>query len=324
MLENIEETPFLLDSVTDPIHNVIVNQQSTLDSTPTLLLEQLIYVEHNFGSEFEFETQMNQDLSIFADASFIFHDEEKPKREEEGNDNHKNNDDIKNNKNNNNNDNENGNFFLVNNNINSDDVPLKIKQEPQQNELMTSSLVALIESQDSNGENPMVNVISESLLSHLPKTKVPIGAEISLLAAGLNQIQIDALAALVYQKQQGKIGGTSTHQATQESVIEFESRSNSNLLTTPGSDLGTNDDPFESSSTTPTATRNNSIVEDEDMKKRRNTAASARFRVKKKLKVQELERQLGELRLDIERKQARIEELMIENKLLKKLLIGGD
>ncbi|ODQ60553.1 hypothetical protein WICANDRAFT_22732, partial [Wickerhamomyces anomalus NRRL Y-366-8] len=56
-------------------------------------------------------------------------------------------------------------------------------------------------------------------------------------------------------------------------------------------------------------------------KKKRNTAASARFRIKKKLKEQEMERTLKNLNEKVSLYNARIHKLEMENKCLKSLII---
>lgn len=56
-------------------------------------------------------------------------------------------------------------------------------------------------------------------------------------------------------------------------------------------------------------------------KKKRNTAASARFRIKKKLKEQEMERTLKNLNEKVALYNAKIQKLEMENKCLKSLII---
>ncbi|CCH40935.1 hypothetical protein BN7_469 [Wickerhamomyces ciferrii] len=56
-------------------------------------------------------------------------------------------------------------------------------------------------------------------------------------------------------------------------------------------------------------------------KKKRNTAASARFRIKKKLKEQEMEKNLNELKEKINQYNLKIQKLEMENKCLKSLII---
>ncbi|KAJ2445087.1 hypothetical protein GGF42_006111 [Coemansia sp. RSA 2424] len=61
-----------------------------------------------------------------------------------------------------------------------------------------------------------------------------------------------------------------------------------------------------------------------DDKRRRNTAASARFRVKKKLKEQALERTAREMTVKAEALERRVQELEMETRWLKSLIIDKD
>ena len=58
----------------------------------------------------------------------------------------------------------------------------------------------------------------------------------------------------------------------------------------------------------------------EEDKRRRNTLASARFRAKKKLREQALEKDHKEMTAKIERLEKRIKELELENKWLRGLV----
>jgi hypothetical protein len=65
----------------------------------------------------------------------------------------------------------------------------------------------------------------------------------------------------------------------------------------------------------------------EEDKRRRNTAASARFRVKKKQKEQQLEKTAKEMTDKVLALEKRVQELNMENQFYKKLLIeknGGE
>lgn len=59
----------------------------------------------------------------------------------------------------------------------------------------------------------------------------------------------------------------------------------------------------------------------EDVKRKRNTAASARFRIKKKLKEKEMEEKIDQLDEMIKKFELKINELEMENRLLKNLII---
>jgi cell shape-determining protein MreC len=56
-------------------------------------------------------------------------------------------------------------------------------------------------------------------------------------------------------------------------------------------------------------------------KKKRNTAASARFRIKKKLREEEMERTLKDLNERVSKYNSRIQQLEMENKCLKSLIL---
>jgi len=62
------------------------------------------------------------------------------------------------------------------------------------------------------------------------------------------------------------------------------------------------------------------IAAEED-KRRRNTLASARFRAKKKLREQALEKDHKEMSVKIEKLENRIKELELENKWLRNLVM---
>src|SRR2546430_9481747 len=62
----------------------------------------------------------------------------------------------------------------------------------------------------------------------------------------------------------------------------------------------------------------------EEYKRRRNTAASARFRVKKKLREQALEKTAKEMTAKAEFLEEKIKELEMENKWLRSLIVEKD
>lgn len=71
------------------------------------------------------------------------------------------------------------------------------------------------------------------------------------------------------------------------------------------------------------SSRSNSIVkiEDDIDKRKRNTAASARFRIKKKLKEQKLEDDVKNLKELASQLEERVKSLSMENKVLKNLIV---
>lgn len=62
-------------------------------------------------------------------------------------------------------------------------------------------------------------------------------------------------------------------------------------------------------------------VEDPELKRLRNTAASARFRAKKKRREQQLEQEARESRENLNRLENRVAELETENRWLKNLIM---
>ncbi|ODV58438.1 bZIP transcription factor ASCRUDRAFT_39274 [Ascoidea rubescens DSM 1968] len=152
------------------------------------------------------------------------------------------------------------------------------------------------------------NLIS---LGNYNKVSVPPGAKSSLEKAGLTNEQIDALAALIAQHKAQQILPLLKPNIKKESTILLK-----------------NDDDSDSTfsnlnNISKTYTNSNystaKVAADLD-KRRRNTAASARFRIKKKLKEQQLERNLKELKELSSTLEIKIKNLTMENNLLKNLI----
>jgi len=72
---------------------------------------------------------------------------------------------------------------------------------------------------------------------------------------------------------------------------------------------------------TPAPTDDSARFAAEEDKRRRNTLASARFRAKKKLREQALEKDHKEMSAKIEKMENRIKELELENKWLRGLVV---
>lgn len=351
--------------------------------TPAALLEQLVYVD-TFMPEIDDPSQLDEkltaELSAFADDSFIFPDEDKPQRpEDDVNDNHNNHNNLDNHTHNNiiNNDGPN-NLTLQNpaqsllfNQLNNHGLGSASDQSllnsfgnagGLSNVQMSLSMNPLT----NNQVNPQSNVNTATptnLLSALPKVPVPPGAQSSLIAAGLSQTQIDALAALIAQHQGSKPETSGSSPSPQLSALQqLQTQQQVQLLqqrqqaqtqqaqTTFMSPLSSTLTGSSSSSLNLTHSRNNNTTtqhteqhagdDDDDYlgmelpdvkleptgdsefdKRRRNTAASARFRIKKKLKEKQLERsvrELSELTMTLEKK---IQTLEMENRLLRNLVV---
>ncbi len=328
------------------------NTNNNENITPAALLEQLVYVD-TFMPEIDDPSQLDErltaELSAFADESFIFPDEEKPSKPSDS-------DATKstgtngadNNKNRSPNDEEilrkfnEMNQSFANNQIIHPQQP-KFNTLQQTNSLQSgiSNILSPLSTQhQSSNHNPITmnpihtnnsNSSGNDVLLNLPKVPVPPGAQSSLIAAGLSQTQIDALAALVAQhqgvdsndpKSQGVGSLNSLINPSQSLINPSSTGSNSGTPISPN-DLGLQQQQQQYGQ----HSRSNSIVKSEiggevDVdKRRRNTAASARFRIKKKLKEQQLERnvrELNELTLTLEKK---IQTLEMENKLLRNLVV---
>ncbi|CAM9015466.1 unnamed protein product [Wickerhamomyces anomalus] len=302
------------------------NTNNNENITPAALLEQLVYVD-TFMPEIDDPSQLDErltaELSAFADESFIFPDEEKPSKPSDsdatkstgsnGADN--------NNKTRSPNDEEilkrfnEMNQSFANNQIIHPQQP-KFNTLQQTNSLQSgiSNILSPLSTQhQSSNHNPITmnpihtnnnNSNGNDVLLNLPKVPVPPGAQSSLIAAGLSQTQIDALAALVAQ-----------HQGVDNNDLKSQDVGSLNSLINPSQSL-----------INPSSTGSNSVKSEiggevDVDKRRRNTAASARFRIKKKLKEQQLERnvrELNELTLTLEKK---IQTLEMENKLLRNLVV---
>jgi hypothetical protein len=307
--------------------------------TPAALLEQLVYVD-TFMPDIDDPSQLDErltaELSAFADDSFIFPDEEKPKKPEDERDDTSNHQAAN----------------LLFNQLSNNNFGASLSNGLSMhsfNSGLSSMLPLNSLSNNNNNSSPSSTLLQPSnntpsdLLSTLPKVHVPPGAQSSLIAAGLSQTQIDALAALIAQHQGSKVTGgqQSSHgipsmlaSATQlNSLAELHGSSSSpsassvNPLST--SIMGS---PFGSSHTRDDSLTHHLPIDLPEVKveptgdvevdkRRRNTAASARFRIKKKLKEQHLERsvrELTELTMTLEKK---IQTLEMENRLLRNLVV---
>lgn len=333
----------------------------------------------------QLDERLTAELSAFADESFIFPDEEKPGKPNDGNSSTNDTNSINNNHGVKMEDHHASNtglsstsnheellkrFNEMNNSFANNQVKQQHPQQPKFNTLqqtnslnsgisnILSPLASQHQSQQQqhisnpldishlNNNNNNNNGNGNDLLSNLPKVPVPPGAQSSLIAAGLSQTQIDALAALIAQHQ--GVEGDENHNGNSHNGDENEGNDAGDhglgSLINPSQSLinpsrATNGSTAETPSSTNTTSsslggihsRSNSLITNElglgqggdvDMdKRRRNTAASARFRIKKKLKEQQLERnvrELNELTITLEKK---IQTLEMENKLLRNLVV---
>lgn len=201
--------------------------------------------------------------------------------------------------------------------------------------------------------------IGELDLSRLPKFPVPPGAKSSLESAGMSTNQIDLLAALIAQHQQstrdrgshgqavapgGLVNGAAAGGRGGFSDADLPTGMPTSLAPGLTSGLGT-DSPHVRQS----PVRQHNLLSDESSvksettsmfetptlqallfpedsaseadKRRRNTAASARFRNKKKVKEKQMEGRISDLNQTVKQFENRIQQLELENRVLRTLII---
>lgn len=195
-------------------------------------------------------------------------------------------------------------------------------------------------------------------LTNVPKFPVPPGAEMSLMQAGLSLNQIDLLSALIAQHQKtiqtSRLPYNEKKSSDQENVLSPHNSANhlSSLMQPIATDsrfvnpnaaniAKDGEDTFNSSSVKvessayvsgseyssgsvsggqPALNSSTTALVDLD-KRRRSLAASSRFRIKKKMKEKELEDQITQLSDMVRNFELKIDELELENRLLKNLII---
>ncbi|AOA63903.1 Transcriptional activator of sulfur metabolism MET4 (Methionine-requiring protein 4) [Komagataella phaffii CBS 7435] len=319
--------------------NLLNGTSQDQDNTETsaALLEQLVYIDHLNIPDVDptnFDDQLSAELAAFADDSFIFPDEEKPKN-------------------------------------NGNDEP---NDPATVSTIGTNTPSPLNFQRQDRGHGRQK---SGTELSGLPKAVVPPGAMSSLVAAGLNQSQIDTLATLVaqyqhlpqpqQQRQQANYLQSVNPNLNERTILSLNDVFNYNS----GSSNPSNRDatsttspisPYEqihgvqsngqqrrgnqTESVSSLSFNNSASVEPssvqqglrkssnassaqvpehkymaDDDKRRRNTAASARFRIKKKMKEQAMERNIKELTENAEKLELKIQRLEMENRLLRNLVV---
>lgn len=264
--------------------------------TSSALLEQLVYLD-NFVSNpthdeltpnLDLDGQLSMDLAAFADDSFIFPDEDKK------NDHNDNDDDD------NDNDNHNEKDDNSLHNPDYDSIPLAPGPIPSS-------------SSGSSKHNSPLNLLNANL-DNLPKFPVPPGAKNSLESVGLSKNQIDLLSALVAQHQ------TSLGNFVPQSKLPTLSTQPQLSPVRQHNFISGIENDSSSASSSATVTPNFSSLPNLD-KRRRNTAASARFRIKKKLKEKHMEDKISKLNELVKSFENKISNLEMENKLLKNLII---
>lgn len=290
------------------------------NATSSSLLEQLVYIDNfmhtNSGStgeptpNLDIDGQLSLDLAAFADDSFIFPDEDKkPSSPYLGNSHGNNGNGDFSNHNLNDSGNHNGPSAsnVPNNNLNRDlDHDLMVNHIPGTS--ANNRNEDFHEPRNGFDEPPHPNVN----VSSLPKWPVPPGAKSSLESAGLSQNQIELLSALVAQHQQNLPATQPARNST---------RSPSIAASIDGVDGGNDYHGTNDAADSVASNLDENCNESELDKRRRNTAASARFRIKKKMKEKQMEDKIQNLNEMIKSFESKTQQLEMENKLLKNLII---
>ncbi|ODV85159.1 hypothetical protein CANARDRAFT_181145, partial [[Candida] arabinofermentans NRRL YB-2248] len=302
------------------------------DETPMALLEQLVYVDNFLQSsdpsnEQNFDEQLSAELAAFADDTFIFPDEEKPKMKRSASSM-----DLSNS------------LMLpgpssnqnvisfnhvspaaVTNGSNSRAIPSTIQELLQQGQAssITSPVNGLRDVHNQqihlSGLQPQQQQQQQQQTSSLPRVTVPQGAQSTLSAAGLSQTQIEALATLIAyhkpdilnQDDSAKPSRTQASNSADSPIFTSIARPSQRTSNSGRSSMNA------LSSAVAQYGQNGEVVD----KRRRNTAASARFRIKKKIKEQEMERTLKDLADLSKSLELKIQQLEMENRLLRNLVV---
>ncbi|GMM35334.1 hypothetical protein DASC09_026590 [Saccharomycopsis crataegensis] len=315
------------------------------------LLEQLVYVE-TFMPELDHpaytgpatnHSNMEDDLKSFVDNSFIFTDEEKPKFNGFGQDgypvspralNNNTTNDINSNP-------QTNNFHSLTNNSDNDShsnaslqvhIPAGARASLQRAGLtdhqisMLASLIAkenphLAQNNDNNNDN------SQAILSALTSITGPITGSTNPLSSSTNSDTLNnnsAISPRTFLKP-SRIEKLSNFRSSAHGISKTSVPSNS---VTAGSSVDGSLDSMSSrmsnAETMPLDNddiKENSFAVTEQDKRRRNTAASARFRIKKKLKEQQLERDLRNLQELASDLESKVKNLKMENQLLRTLVV---
>lgn len=318
-------------------------------NTSSALLEQLVYIDNfmNTGSagdltpNLDIDGQLSMDLAAFADDSFIFPDEDKPKAPKEDRGNHLTN---------------HVSHYQRNRENRQENHDLHHSQHLNQLEVISENEILEQDDTPPYMKQEEGSYLNDLNVLNLPKFPVPPGAKSSLVSAGLSQNQIDLLSALIAQHQTSlgnDIPGKESKEV-QESIIQAIAATPDSVVlpsqATPyqytpvrqhnhipgvmnssayfynenstGLSVNMNSNQGLPNSSEDTYNDGEQHGESSELdKRRRNTAALARFRIKKKMKEKQMEHQLhslGDLIKDFELK---VQQLEMENKLLRNLII---
>lgn len=375
-----------------------------MPETSTALIDQLVYIDNflNNGTgdtpQLDVDGQLSLDLAAFADDSFIFPDEDKPKHPHDD-DNH---DDFSGGRGHDNaaklpnldghmshdidtnwlnEPHQNSGSFDFNGNEPSEgrkalaNINLRSRDTNLNQNLRDDTRGLSISATDSHPAGPVNGAVQESHgnflsaqhqdngvnipdLSHLPKFPVPPGAESSLIQAGLSHSQIDLLAALIAQHQSA-LGNPAMEKKSHDIKQQTEEDARHSLKVEPpmvlpspspimlahtasrgGRNATAMESPESINSNYSSGYNSGSVLSTPQLgsrsstggphgggphtevdKRKRNTEASARFRVKRKLREKEMENRMLQLDDLIKNFEVKINELEMENRLLKNLII---
>lgn len=328
------------------------------NATSFALLEQLVYIDNfmaNSGSSnsageltpnLDMDGQLSMDLAAFADESFIFPDEEKKDHPSPDGSLRINEDDFSSNFNINNNNHED-----IKNSKNTVDFDLQFsKGVPSNNQGNQNNFDSdkhpdniLLYRNGKQAKNEPLSLDHDTAsdgvpssntelnISQLPKFPVPPGAKSSLESAGLSLNQIDLLSALIAQHQSKLNAYENQHNNIVTNPRIDSVRQHNNLYINNFHGMEESSEKTRSLSsisnssvetpTLDTPTKRNELYPSGMDKRKRNTEASARFRIKKKMKEKQMEDRIMKLSETIKDFETKIQQLEMENKLLKNLII---
>lgn len=177
---------------------------------------------------------------------------------------------------------------------------------------------------DGNGTTPLdFDTLQQfSLAGELPLFNHHDGSG-SGIATPYHQVQAgpSSTSTIPIQNSIYNINNNNTHPLQDG---DLESLSKRRRLTSGGSSVGSSASGSTGNSIDLTAgdtPKGSSNVSAEEDKRRRNTAASARFRIKKKLREQEMERTAREMQEKIQQLEGKVTQLQMENRWLRNLVV---
>lgn len=291
------------------------------DRTNKALLDQLVYIDNFIGED----NELNFDLSAFADDSFIFADEEKPNNDKIDEMIRQDNKDEK------------KNIFegMELNNLPRFPVPPGAKNQLQQAGLnqnqidLLSALIAQyqliqeLNQPEAGSSSDMIQGSMDQINTHTTDQSLLNDMTLAFSTQTnhmfqpsiLNSVDTEVGGSGSNVSGNGHEGYGTTH-IRPSSTVGLQDIETNHYLNTD-----TNNSNSTPSSTSSTFNTDPPKMDNELDKRRRNTAASARFRIKKKLKEKQMEDKINNLQELIKNFENKIQTLELENKLLKNLIM---